>query len=170
MSDMDEIRDRYTVDQIKATFFSMIDSIWDLAYNYNMCHQSCYTLCASRTIIRESTATWVDKRGVEEQMRRDTNLIFEGCDFEDVKKFIRAFVDEFYDSAICCIKRYVGGNLIKGRLFPEEVATNGVKKAYLFIHERHPKHILNKSSRDYADVICDSIFREKRKDDKGYLG
>ena len=27
-----------------------------------------YTLCASRTIIREATATWLDKRGVEEQM------------------------------------------------------------------------------------------------------
>ena len=168
MSNIDEIRDRYTVDQVKATFYSMLDSIWDLAYNYNMCHQSGYTLNASRTIIKESKPSWVDERGIEEQMRRDTDLIFEGQDFEDVKKFIRAFINEFYECAIACIRRYVGGDLIKGRLYPEEVATNGVKKAYLFAHDRHPKHTLNKSSKDYADVICDGIFREKRKDDKGY--
>lgn len=44
MSNMDEIRDRYTVNQVKATFFSMFDSMWDLAYNYNMCHRI-YSLC-----------------------------------------------------------------------------------------------------------------------------
>ena len=169
MSNLDEIRTRYTVDQVKATFYSMLDSMWDLAYNYNMCHQSGYTISASRTIIRDATPSWVDKRGIEEQMRRDTDLIFDGHDFSDVKKFIRAFIDEFYDCVIACMKRYVGGDLIKGRLYPEEVATNGVKKAYLFVHERHPKHVLNKTSMDYANTIADGIFREKLKDDKGYL-
>ena len=170
MSNMEEIRLRYSVDQIKAIFYSMMDSMWDLAFNYNMCHQSKYTFIASYSIARDKTPDWTVIRGIIEQMRRDTDLVFKGYDFADVKKLIEAFVTEFYDTAMACIRAYVGGPLIKGRLYPEEVATNGVAKAYLFLHEKHPKWKLNRSAKDYVETIVDGVFAEKRADDKGYLG
>lgn len=160
-----ELRTEFTVNDIKCIGYSMIDSIYDIVFNTGHCR-----------ITNEFINPWNDQsdillkhsiddrtvNAIHEQMAKDMIRAFPNkIEDRNFHCLVREFIKSYYNLAIRAIRGYTK-NLIQGRLYPDDIATNGCKAAYLFVHERHPKHKLNSSAKEEIELIVDDFFgREK---------
>ena len=164
MTNLDYVRRTYTVDEVKAVFYSMVDAIYDIIFNPTDDNYECgvYNNILN-SLIGKSTLILESKMYIRYKMSRDLIAMNSNINHsDDLYDFAYGMIDSYCQLAFNVIRRYTG-SLTKGRLHPDRVATNGCKKAYLFVHDRHPKHKLNKSAADLIDIIINDIWpKEKR--------
>ena len=156
----DEMRKQYTVDNIKLLTYSMIDSIYDIVFNtaHAFAINSRLKTDFVKAVTYDSHLNIDMLFAIENQMVRDLIVAFPDKFSEsDFHEFVRQFIDAYHKLANRAIRRYTG-SYAKGLLYPEDIATNGCKQAYLFLHERHPKHRLNKSAKEEVEEIVNDFF------------
>jgi hypothetical protein len=163
MSNVEEIRKHYTEDNVKALTFSLIDSIYDIMYNTGHCTGTniddlihILNKFAKSNIYLDTTCV----NSIYRQMRRDVDAIFPNFD-GDTNGFVRNFIKTYFSICYRAVRSYVGKAKYEGNFYPDDIATNGCKASYLFVHVRHPKHKLNLASRYVMDMVTEDLFKTK---------
>ena len=163
MINLDIIRKNYTVDEIKALFYSMVDSLYDIIFNATDDEDnSGVNTNILNSLVGKDYLTEESKKYIRHKMAMDMDAMNSFIDHgNDIYNLAYGMITSYNILAFNAIRRYTG-NLTNGRLHPDRVATNGCKRAYLFVHDRHPKHKLNKSANDLIQIVIDDIWpREK---------
>ena len=164
MTNLVEIRRKYTVDEIKALFYSMTDTIYDILFNSDKSEQETeeYQNILSVLTKRSQFLTRESIMYIRYKMHMDLDAMNGNINHQaDLYNLAYAFIYSYYPLAFSAIRRYTG-TLTHGRLHPDRVATNGCKKAYLFVHDRHPKHRLNKSASDLIDLVVNDVYPKEK--------
>lgn len=163
MTNLDVVRKTYTVDEIKALFYSMIDSIYDIIFNTtdeedsSEVYTNILNSLVGKEYLAEKSKIYI-RRKMGMDMEAMNSFIYHG---NDIYNLAYGMITSYSILAFNAIRRYTG-NLTNGRLHPDRVATNGCKRAYLFVHDRHPKHKLNKSANDLIQIVIDDIWPKEK--------
>lgn len=163
MTNLEQVRTKYTVDEIKALFYSMVDSIYDILFNADTYVESMsiydnilHALTGGKSLSLEAMMY------IRYRMSRDIDAMNTHISHgEDLYELAYGMIYSYHQLAFAVIRRYTG-SLTQGRLHPDIVATNGCKQAYLFVHDRHPKHKLNKSAKAEVEMVVDDIYRKEK--------
>ena len=163
MTNLEQVRSKYNVDEIKALFYSMVDSIYDILFNADSYVESMnaydnilHALTNGKNLSLEAMMY------IRYRMSRDIDAMNGHISHgEDLYELAYGMIYSYHQLAFAVIRRYTG-SLTQGRLHPDIVATNGCKQAYLFVHDRHPKHKLNKSAKAEVEMVVDDIYRKEK--------
>lgn len=163
MTNLEYVRNKYNVDEIKALFYSMVDSIYDIIFNADSKLQSTDVYDnILKSLTGESNLSFKSMMYIRYRMHRDINAMNTHISHgEDLYELSYGIIYSYHQLAFNVIRRYTG-SLTQGRLHPDIVATNGCKRAYLFVHDRHPKHKLNKSAKAEVEMVVDDIYRKEK--------
>lgn len=150
MNGLNRIANLYSEHDIKAILFSMTDTMYDLLYNPGSCTWVCNEDVRYATEqLRQQN--WYDTderliRIIHKCMDYDMSLNFPSKNhYDDHYALVNAFIKRWGAHCLKCVRGYNADKVLnQGRLVPDVVGTNGCKAAYLFVHDRHPKHKLNK--------------------------
>lgn len=163
VTNLEQVRSKYNVDEIKALFYSMVDSIYDILFNADSYVESMnaydnilHALTNGKNLSLEAMMY------IRYRMSRDIDAMNGHISHgEDLYELAYGMIYSYHQLAFAVIRRYTG-SLTQGRLHPDIVATNGCKQAYLFVHDRHPKHKLNKSAKAEVEMVVDDIYRKEK--------
>ena len=163
VTNLEQVRSEYNVDEIKALFYSMVDSIYDILFNADSYVQSTDVYDnILKSLTGDSELSFKSMMYIRYRMGRDIDAmnthIYHG---EDLYELAYGMIYSYHRLAFAAIRRYTG-SLTQGRLHPDIVATNGCKRAYLFVHDRHPKHKLNKSAKAEVEMVVDDIYHKEK--------
>lgn len=163
MINVDIIRKVYNADEIKSLFYSMIDSIYDIIFNPTDEEDSSKVYSnILNSLVGKEYVTEESKIHIRHKMAMDMEAMNSFINHDnDIYNLAYGMITSYNILAFNAIRRYTG-NLTNGRLHPDRVATNGCKRAYLFVHDRHPKHRLNKSANDLVQIIIDDIWPKEK--------
>ena len=163
VTNLEQVRSKYNVDEIKALFYSMIDSIYDILFNSDARMRSIDTYNnILDTLTGKSDLSFKSMMYIRYIMHRDIEAMNTHISHgEDLYELAYGMIYSYHRLAFAVIRRYTG-SLSQGRLHPDIVATNGCKQAYLFVHDRHPKHKLNKSAKAEVEMVVDDIYRKEK--------
>lgn len=160
----DKMRKKYTVDNIKLLTYSMTDSVYDILFNtaHALAINSRLKTDMTKMVTHDSYMNDECAYAIHRQMMRDLIVAFpDKISDSDFHSFVIEFIKTYYKLANRAIRRYTG-SYYNGLMYPDDIATNGCKSAYLFVHERHPKHKLNSAAKYEVETIVNDFFGNEK--------